>query len=99
MHTQINEILEKFVAKTKANIKIDEIYLFGSYASNTQKPESDIDIAVIVPEEQDTYLKDYEKLFEIVSEVDFRIEPILLVRNHDKSGFIDTVINTGIKIS
>ena len=41
------ETLKKEIEKIKKNKKILGIYLFGSYASGNQRPNSDIDICII----------------------------------------------------
>jgi len=53
------------------------------------KKFSDIDVAVIVPEWTGEFMKAQSELFRVASEVDLRIEPILLERKNDKSGFLD----------
>ncbi|MBI4287391.1 MAG: nucleotidyltransferase domain-containing protein [Chloroflexi bacterium] len=45
--TQIREIVEKFVQALGADIKVDKVILYGSYARGRANEWSDIDIAVI----------------------------------------------------
>lgn len=95
MEKTIDNILKEFVRKSNEFLNSDEIYLFGSYAKGTEKPDSDIDIAVIMNTLNDNYLSCSAKLFSIVSTIDYRIEPILLIKSNDKPGFIDHIKSYG----
>lgn len=44
---QIQEILTKHEGKIKANFKVQEIGIFGSYARNEQDKFSDVDVLVL----------------------------------------------------
>jgi len=48
----VSQIIQHFALETKRLLKEQLIaaYLFGSYVTNTQTPESDIDILIIVKE-------------------------------------------------
>lgn len=72
-----------------------QIVLYGSYAKGTAKPDSDIDIAVIVDELQGDYLDEQAKLYKLRRSVDFRIEPLLIECGRDKSGFLKEIMDTG----
>jgi uncharacterized protein len=47
-----NDILDKMIETIKNNYQTDKIILFGSYARNEQKEESDVDILVISDSEK-----------------------------------------------
>ena len=95
MDKTIDNKLKEFVKKTNEILFADEIILFGSYAKGEQRESSDIDVAVIMNDFKDDYLDFSAKLFYIVSKIDNRIEPVLLVRTHDKPGFIDHIKSYG----
>ncbi|MGD8781225.1 MAG: nucleotidyltransferase domain-containing protein [Ignavibacteria bacterium] len=95
MDRKIIKIVKKYSELVKDVMDVKMIVLYGSAARGEQREDSDIDVAVIVDDLQEDYLDLSAKLFEIVREVDIRIEPTLLIRKHNKSGFIDTVLNTG----
>jgi hypothetical protein len=63
------------------------IVLYGSYAKGTARPDSDIDIAVIVDKVEGDYLDQQAKLYRLRRSVDLRIEPVLIEYGQDKSGF------------
>jgi predicted nucleotidyltransferase len=48
METQINRFLQKNIEK------LQSIYIFGSFASESQNDASDIDIAILAEQKQDT---------------------------------------------
>jgi predicted nucleotidyltransferase len=92
------EIAKRFAKKASALFPAQKILLFGSCAKGTQTPSSDIDIAVIVKAAPVDYLRAQAALFSLVYETDHRIEPILLVKGHDRSGFIETVTREGVVV-
>ena len=76
----------------------EKMILFGSYARGTQREESDVDVAIIVNEIQGDYFSTRPLLWRIRREVDDRIEPVLLEKKHDESGFLEEITKTGILI-
>lgn len=71
------------------------VVLYGSYARGTANEGSDIDIAVIYDEINDDYLNKSHQLFKLRRGIDSRIEPVLLERKNDLSGFCEEVLKTG----
>jgi predicted nucleotidyltransferase len=71
------------------------IVMYGSYAKGVPSPESDIDIAVIFNEYSGNWLKDSAKLWELTRRISTLIEPVLLDRANDPSGFVENIYNTG----
>ena len=61
--------LEKIVNTIKMTIPIEKIILFGSYAKETQKSESDIDLCIIINGKKNIQLlwKIREALFDITA--------------------------------
>jgi uncharacterized protein len=98
MDQGIDKILREFVKKSNEFISSEEIILFGSYAKGTQRLDSDIDVAVIIDELLGDYLDSMTQLFSIVSKIDYRIEPVLLIKSNDKPGFIDHIKSYGISL-
>lgn len=72
-----------------------QVVLYGSYAKGTAKPDSDIDIAVIVDKLQGDCLDEQAKLYKLRRLVDLRIEPVLIEYGHDRSGFLKEIMGTG----
>jgi predicted nucleotidyltransferase len=71
------------------------IILFGSYVNGMATQESDIDIAVIFDGYTGNWLQDSAMLWGLTRKVSTYIEPILLDRTHDPSGFVEDVYKTG----
>jgi predicted nucleotidyltransferase len=99
-----NDIIDKVKAyKTLAlrdfPMKVEKVYLFGSYAKGTQREHSDIDVAFVVKHFKGDYFKVVPPLWLIKQEVDSRIEPHVVARDEDYAGFIDEIQRTGIEIS
>lgn len=73
-------------------------YLYGSYAKNMQKEESDIDVAVVLPKLSENYLwEDSPKLWRIGGDINSLIEPVMLEQN-ENTPLYNEVIKTGILI-
>ena len=77
---------------------VKEVILYGSYAKDKAKTNSDIDIAVIVKEIKDNYLNTQIQLFKLRRSIDLRIEPVLIGESNDKSGFLEEIRETGLII-
>ena len=71
------------------------IIMYGSYAKGKATLESDIDIAVIFNGCHGNWLKDSALLWKLTRSVSSCIEPILLDRAQDPSGFAQEIISTG----
>ena len=50
MKTNIQEDLNKVIQAISSNTKIEYIFLFGSYAYGNPKPDSDLDIYLVIPD-------------------------------------------------
>ncbi|MEI8085851.1 MAG: nucleotidyltransferase domain-containing protein [Paludibacter sp.] len=77
---------------------VDKLVLFGSYAKGTQRPDSDIDVAIIVNSISQDFFTYAPLLWKLRREIDDRIEPILIEKNNDESGFLYEVLRTGLVI-
>lgn len=72
---KLNKIIEKFLEQIDKKFKIDDAYLYGSYAKGTAGKWSDIDIAVVSSDFSDDPFEDRLILMHLASTVDDRIEP------------------------
>ncbi|MBI5807017.1 MAG: nucleotidyltransferase domain-containing protein [Ignavibacteriales bacterium] len=98
MDRKTSRALKRFSKDVKEILEVEKIILFGSFAKGEQKDNSDIDIAVIVSGFDGDYLELNAKLFSIVKNIDVRIEPIILNRKNDRSGFLESIEKYGIAI-
>ena len=75
-----------------------KVIMYGSYAKGYATPDSDIDVAVIVPEKEITdHWKQWSALWGDVRKVNTLIEPVLMEDNEDSVLYRD-VIRTGIAV-
>lgn len=74
-----------------------KVYLYGSYSKGYPKPESDIDVAVIVPHVDGDWLAVSTDLWLDVDKVNILIEPVLLEEG-SQSPLYDDVMRTGISV-
>ncbi|MDR3269535.1 MAG: nucleotidyltransferase domain-containing protein [Tannerella sp.] len=79
-------------------MKIEKVYLFGSYAKGTPREHSDIDVAVVVSHFEGDFLKVVPPLWTLRRQIDPRIEPVVIARDTDYAGFLDEIQRTGVEI-
>jgi len=72
-----------------------QIILFGSHVTGEAREDSDIDVAVIVPQITGDFLTLAARLCHLRNDIDPMIEPHLLSRENDDSGFVAEVLRTG----
>ena len=73
------------------------VMLFGSYSKGYANPDSDIDVAVIVPSYGDRKFEISKGLWRDTRQVSFLIEPVLMAEDR-WSPLYDDVMQTGIAI-
>ena len=87
-----------FAEKINSFLPVKMIILYGSYAKGTERPDSDIDVAVVVDELTDNWLKINSRLFLISADIDDKIEPNLIIYKNNKSDFLESILKYGIII-
>ena len=90
--------LKKYKKLLSKNMLFDQIVLFGSYAKGTNREDSDIDVAIIVDKIEGDFFSNRPLLWKLRREVGDRIEPVILDKNHDESGFLKEILKNGIQI-
>ncbi len=88
-------VIRKFSDSIQSFLNPSMVILFGSYAKGTQTEVSDIDVAVVVDKIEGDYLDTEAKLYHIRREIEDRIEPVLLEKDKDKSGFLESIMKSG----
>jgi predicted nucleotidyltransferase len=69
--------IKKFAAAlTQEGVTVDKIILYGSYARNKQRPDSDIDVAAVSRNFGKDRVEEGMLLFRIAGKIDPRIEPV-----------------------
>lgn len=91
------EIVRNYKRVIAARFKTEpKVFLYGSYAKGHANPDSDIDVAVIVPEEEIVnHWEQWADLCGDVRKVSVLIEPVLL-ENEEDSMLYREVMRTGI---
>jgi predicted nucleotidyltransferase len=75
-----------------------KVFLYGSLANGNFNENSDIDIAVVQDFLDDNYWELTKKLNHLTRNIDNRIEPVLLQPQDNQSGFLSTVLKSGIEL-
>ncbi|NCA86593.1 MAG: nucleotidyltransferase domain-containing protein [Clostridia bacterium] len=91
--------VQAYKALLEDNLKFDKIYLFGSYANNTQHEDSDVDVAIVVSEVKGDFFSVNPMLWTLRRKIDDRIEPILIEKDNDHAGFLTEIEANGIEIT
>jgi len=74
-----------------------KVMLFGSYSKGYANPDSDIDVAVIVPTYGDRKMEISQGLWSDTRNVSFLIEPVLMAEDRP-SPLYDDVMQTGVAV-
>jgi len=99
-----NDIIEKvnqyqtLVKQSDFPMPIDAVYLFGSHAKGTANKDSDIDVALVVNHFEGDYFDVIPPIWRLREDIDFRIEPHVIARDTDYSGFLNEIQHTGIRV-
>ena len=96
----IKNIVRKYALLLKKNIKVKNVYLFGSYVANRATEDSDIDVAVVSNSFVGDPIDDMVYLMKLRRNLDLRIEPHpFTINDFNKTNpFVREIIDTGIKI-
>lgn len=94
----INKIKKYSNLVVREKLPIKYVVLFGSYAYGSPRLDSDIDVAVVVNRVSNDFLKWKTRLFKLSRDIDAKIEPVLIERRNDKSGFLSEIMKKGIVI-
>ena len=96
--TEIIEKLKRYKKLLSEQIRLESLILFGSYAKGTADIHSDVDVAVVVNGIQGDFFSTRPILWKIRRLVDDRIEPVLIDKKHDDSGFLSEIMKNGVII-
>lgn len=92
---EVRRRVEKYARLVAREFPGCEVVLFGSYVTGQPHEDSDIDVAVVVPAIEGDFLTLSARLHHLRNDIDPMIEPHLLSRRNDESGFLDEVQRTG----
>ena len=92
------ELVRKYKRVISSRFDVEpQVMLFGSYSKGYATPDSDIDVAVIVPSYGNRKMEISQGLWHDVRDVSFLIEPVLLAEDKWSPLYSD-VMKTGIAI-
>ncbi|MFX0196087.1 MAG: nucleotidyltransferase domain-containing protein [Candidatus Hodarchaeota archaeon] len=75
--TEVRQIIKRFVdTLAKKGIRIDQVVLYGSYASGNVHADSDIDIAIISPDFGKDRFEEGKLLLQTAWRIDPRLQPV-----------------------
>ena len=94
---KVRQLVKEYSKLVVANMIVNKIILYGSYARGNARKASDIDVAVVVPRSSISkdIIDDMAKLFKLRRNISTDIEPILLIDGEDTSGFLEDILEYG----
>jgi predicted nucleotidyltransferase len=102
--SEIIKLLQSYIRLlNNAGLKIHKAFLYGSFARNDAKADSDIDIMLVSDNFDDNNIKEKAKAWQLTRKVDLRIEPFTIGSKRffsdDDSALVDQVKKEGIEIA
>ncbi|MBU1342832.1 MAG: nucleotidyltransferase domain-containing protein [Proteobacteria bacterium] len=99
----IIETLEKYIALLKAEgIAVNKAFLYGSYSSDTETDDSDIDLMIVTNNTDADNDFIVGKIWKLTRKINTKIEPFLVglkrFNENNYSPLIDSVKKNGIQI-
>ena len=92
------ELVRRYKRVISARFDVEpKVMMFGSYSKGYANPDSDIDVAVIVPTYGSSKFELSKKLWRDVREVSFLIEPVLMAEDRQSPLYHD-VMRTGVTV-
>jgi len=100
---KVEKIIHRFTdALAKRGIRIDQVILYGSYASGNMKPYSDIDLAIISPDFGNDKFEESKLLLQAAWRIDPRLQPVPIssesFKKKDWVPLIHQIKSSGIEV-
>jgi len=98
----IRRIIKTYIGViAKNNIKIEKVYLFGSYARGTALKDSDIDIAIVSKNFFGDRFADRRRVVPLRRKIDRRLEPMPYTPENFKENdpLVVEILRNGIEIT
>ncbi len=90
-------LINKYAEVLKKEIRIDAIYLFGSYSTGKADKDSDIDLLIVSPDFTDDIDSNHLTLMRARREIDYRIEPHPVKSDEINSNYLYEVCKQTLK--
>jgi len=96
----IFDTIERYADVVGKNIKINRLFLFGSFARGNSDKDSDIDVAVVSDDFSGDVSEDRLMLMKCRWDIDLRIEPMPFLSEDfvDDDPFVREIVATGREI-
>ncbi len=96
----LNKVITSFLDEIQKIYRIDNAYLYGSFAKGTSNKWSDIDIAIVSSDFSDDLFNDRLSLMRLAATIDDRIEPRPFRRNlfNRNDPLADEIQKNGIRL-
>lgn len=72
---ELIDLIKRYSEILRNSMQVDQIYLFGSYATGKADADSDIDLLIVSPDFTDDFVQNQLILMRARREIDYRIEP------------------------
>ncbi len=95
---KIIRMLERYKELLTQHMVVEDLILYGSHARGEARRESDVDVAVVVDTISGDYFSTRPLLWKLRRRIDDRIEPVLVEKSNDASGFLAEITKNGITI-
>lgn len=95
----LDDVIKRYIEELEKSIRVDKVYLYGSYSKHAEHDFSDIDIAVVSPDFEGGTERDYLLLGRAAMKVNTLIEakpyrPESLI-NVSPMEFLSEIVRTG----
>ena len=94
---QVIDIVTSYKHAIQPIVSNAQVYLYGSYSKGTARQDSDIDVAIVVPQLHADWLDVSAQLWNKTRQVNTLIEPVLIETKYP-SPLYDDIMRTGIAI-
>jgi hypothetical protein len=99
---ELRRFIDEYVARLRQLVRVDCVYLFGSYAKGTPRERSDVDLAVVSPDFGESLFQDVRALAAGRWDPRSRICPLPFPRREweelPEGSFLREVIRTGREV-
>lgn len=95
---EVINIVKAYRQLLEKHFQFETMFLFGSFATGTNKKGSDIDVAIVVDHVDGDFFAVNPLLWKLRRQIDDRIEPVLIEKKFDNAGFLNEIYKTGIEI-
>ena len=94
---QVIKLVQSYKQAILPLYKDAKVYLYGSYSQGTAGPDSDIDVAIVVPEVKGDWFAVVPPLWTKARMISSLIEPVIM-ESDEHSPLYDAVMRPGIAI-